>query len=573
MNWVVWTGAKQGQDASRRLTWFNNLTDDWEKWSKNKRERYNSELAIVDDGLDGLQVEEIIAGIKAGTAIVQDLVAVYWPDAILDIHQVDIIDSMIVGMTTNLNELCIKGCTGAGKGAAVAIGANLWFEISPESKIIVTSVRHAHAVDILFGEIIRWRKKMTGTPAGRMHRTQIFDTESHFMVVANPETGEGFSGYHGPAVLMLFDEASMVNEEFWDLAMTQATLRVALSNPRTLGGWFRRLFPSIEPDECQTIDLPGESRRRLVTVDAKDCLNVRTNTHAIPGQITSEQYATIMAHPSAWYRRVFGDGQFPLEDPESQLILPSWLDRHIKAFDHADIVVEAFGFDIAASEHGDATVLAAGGSRGCLDLHIRRRVDVMATTGWAIELIQSRYDIDILQGQYPICVDADGIGLGVADRLEEQGAWVIRHVGSESAEDRQRHFNRRAETWGLLSDRLNPEEQFGHLAWAIPNDSELIEELIAQEKETQSDGQKFKLIPKKEIKKKLGRSPDRGDAVAYLYMAVRQLHSGGDDSQIRDGEMLIISPDEVDDYESDEHDDDFNQDLADIIQAVDDIGR
>src|SRR5690606_2895952 len=109
---------------------------------------------------------------------------------------------------------------------------------------------------------------------GEVRSEQVFDNGKHYITIANPESGEGFSGQHGPATLFVFDEASIVRDLLYENAKKQARHIVALSNPRTLGGWFRNAFPLDDPDKTQTINTPF-GRRRLVTVGGKDCINVK----------------------------------------------------------------------------------------------------------------------------------------------------------------------------------------------------------------------------------------------------------------------------------------------------------
>lgn len=51
------------------------------------------------------------------------IVELHWPGTILDDFQIDIIRSLF---DPKFCEIAVKGCAGAGKGAAVAIGVNLW---------------------------------------------------------------------------------------------------------------------------------------------------------------------------------------------------------------------------------------------------------------------------------------------------------------------------------------------------------------------------------------------------------------------------------------------------------------
>jgi hypothetical protein len=332
----------------------------------------------------------------------------------------------------------------------------------------------------------------------------------------------------------VFDEATSISDEFYDLAKTQAKLIVALANPRTMGGWFRRAFPLDSPNRTQTIETPF-GKRRCITISGRDCRNVREGREVIPNQITRERYEALMSHPDPRWRTVFALGHFPEEDPERQVILPSWLERHQQAW-HSGIGVEALGLDVAASEHGDATVLAVGGKDGVREIHRHKKRDTMETVGWVLSLAQDRYGLDVRYGNVPICVDMDGLGKGVGDRLREQGVRVIEFRGNATSKAHPKTYvNLRAEAYGELARRLDPEGPWADEPWALPADPLLREELVAPEKIFSSDGLAFRLTPKhrhpgatfvgETLQEKLGRSPDTADAVAYLYHAERSIEA------------------------------------------------
>lgn len=143
-----------------------------------------------------------------------------------------------------------------------------------------------------------------------------------------------------------------------------------------------------------------------------------------------------------------------------------------------------------------------------------------------------------------IKVDADGIGAGVVDRLvelkPEKEAQVMELLkkelpakeyeelmktgfkfrfeiveihGAASAREKARYKNERAEIhWGmrvLLKDL------------ALPLPREVMSQFFALKYKHNSAGQ-IEIIPKEEIKKKLGRSPDEAEAVIYALAAVLQ---------------------------------------------------
>lgn len=524
-----------------------------------------------------------IAAYLRGLASIESVVRTAWPGVRIEPWQYDIIGHVLKGLTGEFREVAIKGCTGAGKGACVAMAINLWFEASDEAIVVINSQSKDHAVKVMFAEVVKWRRRLSARCPDEILDTMVKVHKQKHIGITNPDKGEGFTGHHGGAVLFVFDECTQTPEEYYELAKTQAHMIIALGNPRTRGGWFKSAFPAHNPDENQTTRTAGGGLRRLITIGGQDCLNVRTGKQIIEGQITRAIYSEIMAHPDANHRRVYGEGKFPIEDSELQLILPSWLGFHLAAV--VSGMPEAFGLDVADSDDGDRTFLAAGNRTGLLQLIRRRKANTMQTVGWVLAVVRDRFKIDLTHGQHPICVDADGLGKGAADRLEELGCWVIKHRGSQTADDPRAFYNYRTETYALLSNRLNPAERWAGAAWGLPkSDGKLLEELCAIDKIYESDGMRFRISPKQRpsgakplkdhrgqpvqtLKQKLGRSPDRGDATAMLWRAIYTMHYADDENQnmvVRDNEIVIPT---VADYEElkQRETDDFDEFFREII--------
>ena len=456
----------------------------------------------------------------------------------------------------SIYEICVKGCTGPGKGAAVAICTNLWFDVFDPSKTVLTSSDFNHAKRNIYAEVVKWRKLMREPAAGRTLTHEIKDTDQHYVVVSNPASGEGFSGAHSPYTLFVIDESSSIPGARYLDACKQGRKIAIIGNPRVVSGWFFRLWEpcGITRDTTQTV-MGHMGRRHCVTIGGADCANVRYERlkrmvappggieiqgekfepseripkrlwtvvkPLIPAQCDLAQYRGIRAHPDPRHVAVFADGQFPDEDPEKQVILPSWLPRHVDAWSAARGVcrVDCFGFDVGASQAGDASVLAAGSSEGCAGLESWRGANVLEHANRIMEIASTKYGIDLTHGQVPVVVDEIGVGKGTADRLEELGIFTIRFNAAKSSKQAE-YINLRAEAYGMLGRRLSPQDKWKDAAWILPDDAELLWELTAPEKQFPGgDGLRWKLEPKDGVKQKVGRSPDKGDAVVMLYYGV-----------------------------------------------------
>lgn len=196
------------------------------------------------------------------------------------------------------------------------------------------------------------------------------------------------------------------------------------------------------------------------------------------------------------------------------------------------------GADIARSGDDQSVIVLREGLR--VRIHSKAQGhDTMRTTGkiWCCcqDTIIPKWK-DLLD-KISIKVDADGVGGGVVDRLKEQRrekedlftAMILKIVSKERKEELVKaeyrflikivevhgsgkpkdpvHFrNLRAEIhWGL-------QELLADLD--LPNDREVSSQLMALKHKTNSAGQ-IVIIPKEEIREKLGRSPDVAEAIIY----------------------------------------------------------
>ncbi len=109
-------------------------------------------------------------------------------------------------------------------------------------------------------------------------------------------------------------------------------------------------------------------------------------------------------------------------------------------------------------------------------------------------------------------IDVIGIGAGVVDRLREMGygAKIIPVNAGDTALDDAAYRNKRAEMYGELRDWLRDQPA------VLPDDDALEADLCAARYKFTSKSQ-YQLEDKEELKKRLGRSPDRADALALTF--------------------------------------------------------
>jgi hypothetical protein len=266
--------------------------------------------------------------------------------------------------------------------------------------------------------------------------------------------------------------------------------------------------------------------------------NVRAKKILIPGQVDYEWVAEKLQKPGwvtriteaeadpvgfhdfrfegQWYRpgdlfRVKVLGEYPQES-EDQLIPLSWIEAANQRWQDA-VKPDAplrMGCDLAGMGN-DTTVFIKRYDNYDMTPSVYSKADHMVTAGRIKNEISGDGDYALL--------DTIGEGAGVHSRLVELECNSISAKFSESAEGlsdltgERQFLNMRAYCYWALRDALDPRFS-GTLA--LPPDDELMQELTSVQWEVQSNG-KIKMLPKDDIKKLLGRSPDKGDAVALTY--------------------------------------------------------
>lgn len=124
----------------------------------------------------------------------------------------------------------------------------------------------------------------------------------------------------------------------------------------------------------------------------------------------------------------------------------------------------------------------------------------------------------------PVVIDmGGGYGSGVFEHLKSNGVLVYPHKGAErsnaKAKDRKLGFsNKRSEAWWLFREALDPDQPGGSVI-RLPPDSSLVADLASTRftTTTQSGRLVIQAERKEDVVSRLGRSPDRGDAIVMAF--------------------------------------------------------
>lgn len=173
-------------------------------------------------------------------------------------------------------------------------------------------------------------------------------------------------------------------------------------------------------------------------------------------------------------------------------------DRTVIAFRKGRKVLKVFVFDPKAKE----SIVS--------DRYIVNKVDKldqMIIAGILARMINTY--------QPQLCNVDVGEGRGTIDRLHEQGFKdVVRPVLFHSqAEDNLTYANKRAEIWHRLRDWVHGED--GDVD--IPDEDGIHSDICSMPRPVNTSNSRIKMVPKDEIKKKYGMSPDVAEAIALTF--------------------------------------------------------
>jgi hypothetical protein len=167
----------------------------------------------------------------------------------------------------------------------------------------------------------------------------------------------------------------------------------------------------------------------------------------------------------------------------------------------------AIGLDIAQGG-ADFTVLAARHGAWYAPLVRKPGHETRDGSAVAAAVVALRRDL------CPVVVDVDGgWGGDTVSRLKDNGIPVVGFKGSgkSTAKTRLHGFcNKRAEAWWRMREELDPGQDGGAMV-ALPPDAFVKADLAAPRWELTARG--IKIEDKSQIRRRLGRSPDEGDAI------------------------------------------------------------
>lgn len=234
--------------------------------------------------------------------------------------------------------------------------------------------------------------------------------------------------------------------------------------------------------------------------------------------LAATNYDSVLAALPPELRAAYREGRFDigLQDHPYQVIPSAWLKAAQERWEPEpprNVPMCAIGVDVAQGG-ADRTVLAVrhdGWYAPLEEVAGAQTPDGPSVAG--LVLSRRRDDAQVIIDM------GGGYGGSAYDHLRSNGIDATPFKGAEKSvrrtEDGQLRFhNKRAEAWWRFREALDPSQYQGSPI-ALPRDQELISDLTAPTFEVTPQG--IRLEPKARMIKRLGRSPDKGDAVVMAW--------------------------------------------------------
>lgn len=465
----------------------------------------------------------------------------------------------------------VKSCHDAGKSFIAARAAVKWItDHEPgEAFVVSTAPTSAQVSAILWREIQKAFKKGafmgTITTAGYPQWKIDGELVGYGRKPAD-YADDAFQGIHARYVLVIVDEACGIDVKLFnavDALVTNKNSRVlAIGNPDDPTSHFAQICkpdsgwnviridglrtPNFTQAEVEWLECPqckthGRDEPLLARLYREEGLPyseefvpdslrdmllsplwVEERLHRWVGMPGPDQTLNELAELSPLFVSKVR-GLFP--DTNSQGLVPlgwveqamarwrDWMDAGAPPPPTHDVDRDVLGVDVA-DEGEDSTVVAFRRGNIVHELRKYRNSDTMETTGYVKASMSSR------PGSLAI-VDSIGVGAGVLSRLREQKIRAIGFVASGSAKgltDRTGEFRfttLRSAAWWRIRELLDPSQPGGSNIM-LP-DSEILKADLTTPRWKVLSGGSIQVEIKDDIRKRLGRSTDEGDAVVMAF--------------------------------------------------------
>jgi hypothetical protein len=460
---------------------------------------------------------------------------------------------LIIDSVQRNKRTSVRACHGISKTITASALGVTFLNLYKPSIIITTAPTNTQVKNLLWKEIGSiYRKNLDRDLAGQCNMQEIRINPDWYMLGFSTDKPYRMEGFHDANILWILDEAKGLENWLFDVvegSMTGGQARI-LELSTTDGAdqqcAFRKHHSEERTDwnciQLSAYDSPFvnpskfKKEQKFMNQDLFDFGRPRNKTEwdikladsiqiTNPEDIADKKKMWFLKRPELWETKILGEFS---TSGENNLIPLNWVMSAVNAEVDAGDKSHCYGFDVARMGN-DNCVLTEKEGKTFYEQELWGKKRTMETVG----IIRTKIDENDL-----IKVDACGLGAGVFDRLAELGQPTIGLDSAAKAFDDVKFFNLRAEMWWCARELFEKQYEEGNTV-SIPDDPELIEDLTGLKYQIKSDG-RIIAEPKADFKKRLSRSPDKGDSFVYCaYTPIDLIDEYWGESEEEDGDEII----------------------------------
>lgn len=416
-----------------------------------------------------------------------------------------LLDCLAIGQ----RRIGIESGTGTGK-TKIAAGIVLWFLDCFDNALIVTTAPKKEQLSLHIWKEIGKLHDQFGKGELISLKLRMNPPKDDYIAVgfvagtsADEDSATKAQGFHAEHMLIIMEETPGIPQPiitaFQNTADAPHNIILALGNPD-------HQLDSLH----KFCTLPTTTHIRISSLDHPNV--VLKNSSFIPGAATIEGIQDKLMRYGGengplYLSRV--RGLSPGQSADS-LIKLSWVMDAIEPKDRSRTQLlkgpKALGVDVANSETGDKAAIAEGQGAVLLKVEDFQCPDANQLGKREVFTLMKEQRI---RAEH-IGIDSVGVGAGTVNALKELDVNAIALGGSDSPIDvgkEEEFYNLRSQMWWELREDLRNGEVI------LPNDTDLIMDLTAPKWENKNG--KIVVESKETIKKRLGHSPNKGDAAVY----------------------------------------------------------
>lgn len=409
------------------------------------------------------------------------------------------------------DKVSVRSGQGVGKTGLEAALALWYLSTRPYPKVVATAPSMNQLYDVLWAEIAKWLNPSKVKNLLKWTKTKVYmrGHEDRWWATARTAVRpENMQGFHEDYMLFIVDEASGIADPIMEAILG------------TLSGHENKLLMCGNPTKTAGTfyDSHNSDRDLYATHKVSSMDSSRTSKENINMLLKKYGKDSDVARV-----RIFGE--FPKGESDSLISLEVAETATQTKIDISESYTLNIGVDVARFGD-DKTLIAPRVGNKVFELQDYSKKDTMETTGNIIKTVEEFKRKHTQINKVIIKIDDDGLGGGVTDRLREVNAekkldYIIVPIkNGVAAKDKDHYHNKAAEMWDnmkeLLDDNMSKFLQGEPGLIELPDDPTLIKQLSNRKYTVYSDG-RIKLEEKKEMKKRIGESPDRADAVIYSF--------------------------------------------------------